>query len=154
QGYAVFEVEGQEEIDQLRNAGYRVEVDQKLTAELNAPPPEDIGLLGIPGYSCYRTVEETCAAAAALAANHPTLATWTDIGNSWKKNFNGTGYDIMVLRLTNQDIPGPKPVMFAMGAIHAREYTTAETVTRFGEYLVNNYGVDPDATWLLDHHEI
>ena len=32
--------------------------------------------------------------------------------------------------------------------------TTAEMATRFAEYLVNNYGVDADATWLLDHHEI
>ena len=26
--------------------------------------------------------------------------------------------------------------------------------TRFAEYLVNNYGADADATWILDHHEI
>ncbi len=153
-GYAVFEVHGQAEIDELRNIGYRVEIDHELTAQISAPAPDDIGLAGIPGYTCYRTVEETYASAAALAANHPTLATWTDIGNSWKKNLNGTGYDINVLRLTNQNIPGPKPVMFAMAAIHAREYTTAELVTRFAEQLVNNYGTDPDATWLLDHHEI
>jgi carboxypeptidase T len=153
-GYAVFEVDGQAEIDELRSMGYRVEIDQALTTLVGAPAPDDIGLAGIPGYSCYRTVEETYAAAAALAANHPTLATWTDIGNSWKKNLNGTGYDINVLRLTNQNIPGPKPVMFAMAAIHAREYTTAELATRFAEHLVNNYGTDPDVTWLLDYHEI
>ena len=35
-----------------------------------------------------------------------------------------------------------------------REYTTAELVTRFAEYLVTNHGIDPDATWLLDEHEI
>jgi murein tripeptide amidase MpaA len=153
-GYAVFEVRGQAEIEELRRIGYRVEIDQALTAQANAPAPEDIGLAGIPGFSCYRTVEETYASAAALAASHPTLATWSDIGNSWKKNLDGTGYDINVLRLTNQNIPGPKPVMFVMAAIHAREYTTAELVTRFAEYLVNNYGTNADATWLLDHHEI
>jgi carboxypeptidase T len=154
QGYAVFEVGGQADIDALRNIGYRVEIDHALTVQLNAPAPADIGLAGIPGFACYRTVEETYAAAAALAANHPTLAAWIDIGNSWKKNFNGTGYDINVLRLTNQNIPGPKPVMFAMAAIHAREYATAELATRFAEHLVNNYGTNPDATWLLDYHEI
>jgi carboxypeptidase T len=153
QGYAIFEVDGQAEIEELRNIGYRVEIDHELTAEMNAPAPEDIGLLGIPGFSCYRTVEETYAAAAAIASNHPTLATWTDIGNSWRKNFNNTGYDINVLRLTNQSVPGPKPIMFAMAAIHAREYTTAELLTRFAEHLVNNYGTDPDVTWMLDHHE-
>ena len=89
-----------------------------------------------------------------LAENNPTLATWTDIGDSWEKSDGGLGYDIKVLRLTNQAISGPKPVLFAMAAIHAREYTTAELVTRFGEYLVANYGTDADATWLLDHHEI
>jgi murein tripeptide amidase MpaA len=154
QGYAVFEVHGQAEIDELRNIGYRVEIDEAMTAQHSAPAPDDIGLAGIPGYSCYRTVEETYATAAALAVNHPTLATWTDIGNSWKKNLNGTGYDINVLRLTNQNIPGPKPVMFVMAAIHAREYTTAELTTRFAEHLVNNYGTDPDVTWLLDYHDI
>lgn len=40
------------------------------------------------------------------------------------------------------------------GAIHAREYATAELVTRLAEYLVDNYGTDPDATWMLDHHEV
>ena len=152
-GYAIFEVDGKDEIEELRNIGYRVELDEALTNQVYEPEADDIGLLGIPGYSCYRTVEETYAAAAAIASSRPTLATWTDIGNSWKKNFNGTGYDINVLRLTNQNIPGPKPIMFVMAAIHAREYTTAELVTRFAEYLVNNYGTDPDATWLLDHHE-
>jgi carboxypeptidase T len=153
QGYAVFEVSGQAEIESLRDIGYRVEIDQALTDQLDAPAPDDIGLVGIPGFSCYRTVEETYAAAAAIVANHPTLATWTDIGNSWQKTFDGTGYDINVLRLTNQGIPGPKPVMFVMAAINGRDYATAETATRFAEHLVGNYGTNPDITWLLDYHE-
>jgi PKD repeat protein len=110
---------------------------------------------GIPGYPCYRTVEETFDSAAQLAADFPTLATWLDIGDSWEKTQNVLdGYDMMVLRLTNAAIPGPKPALLVFGAIHAREYTTAETATRFGEYLLENYGVDADATWLLDYHEV
>ncbi|MCD4751335.1 MAG: hypothetical protein K8R59_18345, partial [Thermoanaerobaculales bacterium] len=46
------------------------------------------------------------------------------------------------------------PVFFITSAIHAREYTTAELMTRFAEYLLDNYGIDADATWLLDEHEI
>jgi hypothetical protein len=61
---------------------------------------------------------------------------------------------MMVLRLTNSAISGPKPKLFMTGALHAREYTTAELVTRFAEYLVDNYGADADATWILDHHEV
>lgn len=143
------------EFARLQELGFRVEVDEKETAAFNAPRerlPNQVN--GIPGYPCYRTVEETYAAAAALAAAHPNLATWIDVGNSWEKNAGLGGYDMMVLKLTNSAIPGPKPKLFVTAAIHAREYTTAELVTRFGETLVNNYGIDPDATWLLDWHEI
>jgi carboxypeptidase T len=153
QGYAVVEVHSQAELDELRSIGYRVDIDPVLTAELEAPPPDPGVLTGIPGFPCYRTVEETFATAASLASAHPTLATWSDIGNTWNKANLGAGYDINVLKLTNQAVPGPKPVMFAMAAIHAREYATAELLTRFAEHLVENYGTDPDATWLLDHHE-
>ncbi len=61
---------------------------------------------------------------------------------------------MMVLKLTNTAITGDKPKLFATASIHAREYTPAELATRFAEYLVNNYGVDADATWILDHHEV
>jgi len=78
------------------------------------------------------------------------------VGDSWDKlNAGGpTGYDLNVLKLTNSAIPGPKPDLMIISAIHAREYTTAETNTRFAEHLIANYGVDPDITWLLDYNEI
>ena len=111
---------------------------------------------GIPGFSSYRTVEETFADAATLAAENPDLAEWFVIGESYDKVTPGgpEGYDISALKLTNQNIDVEKPVIYIEGAIHAREYTTAELVTRFAEGLVAGYGVDPDATWLLDYHEI
>ncbi len=155
EGYAIIEVQSQAEFDRIEaETGVRLTIDKAMTVAMQAPPPADPGISGIPGYSCYRTVEETYASAAALAANNPTLATWTDIGDSWEKQTGiSPGYDLRVLKLTNSAIPGPKPVMFVMGAIHAREYVTAETVTRFAEYLVSNYNVNPDVTWMLDHQE-
>ncbi|MEZ4557037.1 MAG: M14 family zinc carboxypeptidase [Caldilineaceae bacterium] len=90
----------------------------------------------------------------ALAAAHPDLATWTDIGDSWAKEQGEGGYDIFALRLTNRAIPGPKPKFVLMAAIHAREYTTAELATRFAERLIAGYWTDPDITWLLDYHEL
>jgi carboxypeptidase T len=151
-GYHVMAVT-QEDIDRLEAAGLRVEKEVTWVAPqvLQAPA---VGIESIPGYSCYRTVEETFAAAQALATAHPDLATWIDAGDSWQKTVNQDGYDMMVLKLTNSAIPGPKPKLFLSAAIHAREYATAELVTRFGEYLVNNYGVDADAAWILDHHEV
>ena len=140
----------------LRAEGVRFEVDPLLTEQLYLPSQTLPGqTAGIPGYPCYRTVEETYSDLAALAAAHPNLATWTDEGDSWEKVMPGgaAGYDINALVLTNHNTPGPKPKFFLISAIHAREYTTAELATRFAEKLVNEYGVDPDITWLLDNYE-
>ncbi len=156
-----------ERLDQLRALGFYVEVDAESTAlirhaeEANRLAAEALARgetpeAGIPGFPCYRTVEETYASAQALVTAHPTLATWSDVGDSWDKVTAGgaAGYDMMVLKLTNSAIPGPKPILFVTSAIHAREYTTAELMTRFAEQLVNGYGIDADATWLLDQEEI
>ena len=54
----------------------------------------------IPDYSCYRTVEETYQSAQSIANMNPTLATWIDIGDSWKKSAGKSdGYDMMVLKV-------------------------------------------------------
>ncbi len=108
----------------------------------------------IPGFACYRTVEGTFQTAQDIVSNYPNLATWTDVGNTWEKNQGLGGYDLNVLKLTNSAIGGVKPKIFFTSAIHAREYTTAELMTRFAVQMVENYGVDADTTWMLDHHEI
>ncbi|GMV28781.1 MAG: hypothetical protein AMXMBFR59_09060 [Rhodanobacteraceae bacterium] len=128
---------------------------EKQATELLQLQTSGRSLESIPGYACYRTVEETLASADALIAARPDLASRIDIGDTWEKVTAGgnPGYDLVVLKLTNSAIPGPKPKMFAMTAIHAREYTTAELNTRFAEWLVNGHGTDPEATWLLDHNE-
>jgi hypothetical protein len=144
----------------LDSLGLPYQIDHALTAKYNRPFERLKDQVdGIPGYPCYRTVEETLADGAALAAAYPDLAEWIDIGDSWEKVTPGgnPGYDMMVLRLTNVNsgIPSAdKPRLWLMGAVHARELTTAETVTRFAEYLLANYDVDPDVTWILDHHEV
>jgi len=111
---------------------------------------------GIPGYACYRTVEETYATMDQMSQSHPTLASVVDIGPSWTyaKTGGAQGYRLRVLRLgnTQTDVAIPdKPNMVVIAAIHAREYTTAELTTRFAEWLVNGYGHDDEATWLLDN---
>nr|HMN30281.1 M14 family zinc carboxypeptidase [Caldilineaceae bacterium] len=153
-----------EEYQRLLADGRQVEIDQAQTAQLadslaqmqQAFAAGSQAVESIPGYACYRTVEETYNSLSALAAANPQIATWTDIGDSWEKVTPGgaAGYDLYALKLTNGAIPGPKPKFMLMGAIHAREYTTAELVTRFAEELITKYNVDPDVTWLLDYFEI
>ena len=141
--------------------GVRVELDEAATQEqtrllnsLNQAERGELSVQTIPGYPCYRTVEETFSTARSIAQNYPNLATWTDRGNSWDKTVGQGGYDIQVLKLTNRNTGGDKPKAFITSAIHAREYTTAELMTRVAEYLVENYGSDPDVTWILDTSEV
>ena len=140
----------------LLQDGYRVEIDEAKTALLDRPSQPFPGqTTGIPRYPCYRTVEETYAGLAQLAAEHPDLAAWVGVGDSWEKvTGTGPGYDLYALVLTNGDVPGPKPRFLLMAAIHARELTTAELAARFAEHLVASYGTDPDVTWLLDYFEV
>lgn len=139
----------------MQQMGFVLQVDEDLTLQLLAPrtltPQAEAG---IPNFACYRTVEETYARAASLAAQYPALASWLDIGDSWERTASpGSGDDLRVLRLTNSAIPGPKPALLVMSALHAREYAPAELNTRFAEYLLSRYNQDPDVTWMLDHQE-
>ena len=129
---------------QLVAQGYTVQAAPKLQPA------------AIPNFACYRTVEETYDSLANIAQGSPQLAEWLDIGDSWQKVKTGgvEGWDLQVLKLTNRLVPGPKPHVFIMAAIHARELATAEVATRFAEQLVARYGIDPDVTWLLDYNEI
>lgn len=110
---------------------------------------------GIPAYPCYRTVEETYQTMDDLAAAHPTLARVIDIGPTWQRTQNASqGYAMRVLRIgnsaTDASIPD-KPNMVITNSIHAREYAPAEVSTHFAEWLLDNYGSDAEATWLVDH---
>lgn len=155
-GYAVVALSA-DEFAALRAQGYRLSIDLAKTIEVNLPRTRLPGQInGIPGYLCYRTVEETYATAQNIVAAHPDLAEWIDIGDSWDKLMPGgsAGYDLRVLKLTNHAVPGPKPVYFGMSSVHAREYAPAELNTRFAEYLINNYATNPDVKWLLDFNEV
>ena len=163
-GYLILQLDAAD-MDKLRAFGFRLELaadfikrrNQALTAFQiaranrvpGAPEPQ-----AIPGYSCYETVEESFAAGDAFIAARPTLASWVNAGSSWLKTQGAGGYDMKVLKLTNSAIPGDKPKLFVNAAIHAREYTTAPLVLEFARWLVNGYGVDADATWLMDFHEV
>jgi len=110
----------------------------------------------LPDFSCYRTLDSVLADAASLANAHPNLAQWLDIGDSWLKQYGSDdeGFDLNVLKLTNQDTDGDKPVLFVMSALHARDLAPVELNLRFAEHLLENYDHDPEVAWLLDETEI
>jgi carboxypeptidase T len=143
---------------QLSAAGYRLEIDTAKTELINQPNQMLPGqVTGIPGYPCYRTVEEMYASMDVLIAAYPNLVSKVKIGESYDKMTPGgpLGYDLWVLVITNHSLPSTdKAKFFVMAEIHAREYSTAEMAMRYAEYLVQNYGTDPDVTWMLDYSEV
>ncbi len=115
---------------------------------------EQVGTESIPSFPCYETVEETFTAMNGFVTQYPQLASVIDIGDSWQKVNGSGGYDMRVLKLTNNQVGGSKPKLFINSVIHAREYTTAPLVLQFARQLLEGYGSNADATWILDHHEV
>jgi carboxypeptidase T len=148
----------------MERAGLAVTIDTAATAKLRAfqERANEAALMGngldsIPGFECYRTVEETYQTMDQLAADHPGIAEVDEIGPTWLNTPpNDTGYEMRAMRITNLDTADAdpdRPRMVVFSSIHAREYAPAEVDTRFAEWLVNNYGSDPEATWLVDHND-
>jgi hypothetical protein len=137
--------------------GLRVEIDENSSRNLSHPQ-----ILPFTFYGGYKTVEEIYAFLDQKVAQFPDLVEKIDIGDSWCKANPGScvlpspwnGYDLFVLHITNRNIPGPKPVFWADGNIHAREIATPEVVMRMIDYLLNNYDTNADVHWLVDHHDI
>ncbi len=104
----------------------------------------------------YRTVEAIHQVLDTMATHYPHLAHVETIGHSWRyQQTDGIeGYPLRAITITNADTPGPKPVFTLIAAIHAREMMSAEVAIRFISFLLLNYGIDPDITWILDEHTI
>lgn len=154
----LMQIKNQKELQQLQQQGFQLNIHQQLYSEaLKRQDKAWFGIKSIDGFACYRTVTETFTAMDDMESNYPDLVELVDIGDSWHKVNTGghPGHDMQVVKITNKNNPvADKPILYAMGSIHAREYPPAELVTRFAEYLLTNYGQDADATWLVDEHEI
>jgi carboxypeptidase T len=158
-GYLTFTA-NQQLHDTIKGLGFRVEIDEEATRQINIV----VNTPSAPGtfYGGYRTVEEMQTFLDQKVSANPLLAEKVDIGDSWCKLNPGqctqpnawNGYDLWVLRITNRNIPGPKPVFWYDSGIHSREIATPEVAMRFIDYLLNNYNSVADARWLVDHHEI
>jgi hypothetical protein len=141
----------------LMARGLTVEIDEESSRNLSNPQA-----IYDTFYSGYKTVEEIYAYLDQKVADFPGLVEKVDIGDSWCKIHPGTcnlpapwnGYDLFALHITNRSIPGPKPVFWADGDIHAREIATPEVVIRLIDYLLNNYNTNADVHWLVDYHDI
>jgi hypothetical protein len=162
QKFAVVMIQSESHFKQIIAIGLKIRIDSNLqkkyiteNKKLLSPQAHNKGSSTIAGFSCYSTVEGTFTRMDNMVTNYPNLAEIVDIGDSWEKSMNASnGYDLKVLKITNQNISENKPIVFITSAIHAREYATAELTSRFAEYLLSQYTINSDVQWMLDHQEI
>ncbi len=103
---------------------------------------------------CYRKVLGTDNTADDLVTTYPNLAEKIVLDQHPTAE---NGLYLYALKLTDQSFDpstinpsyGKKGVVFMTCSIHSREFTPAETCTRFAEYMLQNYDVDPDIKWML-----
>lgn len=134
----------------LAAAGWSVDLDTDKTTQI-AQTREEVAAFR----DGYHTVQEIEDFVNATAENYPHLAERIDFGDSWEKTQDAQkGHDLLALRLTNTTFSGPKPVFVLMAAIHAREIVTSELAMRYATYLLEQYGKDAEATWLLDDYDV
>ena len=130
-------------LDALQKAGTPVVIDtaDKVNHPLDTYPPQYLG------------VDAMYAEMNRLVATYPGLVTLEDYGATWLRlhpDARGSGDRLYALVLGNRARPQVGPTFFLMANIHARELTTPETALEFARRLLQGYGTDPDATWMLD----
>ncbi len=117
-----------------------------VRAEAGAPPGDGSGR--VPNAPCYHTFAGLAAEAEALVQTYPELASWYAIGTSYE------GRPLLMLELTRYDTPAPKPFLFVVANAHGREFITPEVALAFARVLLEGYGTDADATWVLETQRI
>jgi len=168
-GYYLRNQENESESENEKMVKIQLEVNDKETRKLRVlPQPRSLskssyfGSNGVPNYptisffDCYRNLEGSYMTMDHLENRYPTLVEVISIGDSYLKSVGQGGHDMKVLKLTNKEkeVEGGKSPMFIICAIHAREISTAEACARFAEYMLGNYEVNADVTWILDFVEV
>lgn len=118
--------------------------------------PDGASPVNIPGFTCYRGVNEIYASMHALAEEYPDLVEIIDIGDSWEKLDPAPepGFDLLVFRLNNRVVVEPKPRLVLVAGLRANAFAPVEVLLRFAEQLLLSYNTDPEATWMLDHLDL
>lgn len=114
----------------------------------------------IDGYKNYNEILSTLEE---YVNNYPDICELHDIGNSLGKYYWDLGYsayedyqhDIWALKISdNPHLEEDEPCLLYDGGHHAREPIGPAVVMNFAEYLLSNYGTDPDVTDAINENQI
>ncbi|MFP4459646.1 MAG: M14 family zinc carboxypeptidase [Candidatus Zixiibacteriota bacterium] len=139
------------DIERLNNLGikYDIEIDdmekfyqERLESQSHLYPTLDMG--------GYRTVEETYEFLDSLYAVSEGLMTEkVSIGTTHNGN------DIWIVKISdNASVDEDEPEIYLDALIHAREVITHEILIYYMRWLIDGYGTDPVATYIVDNREI
>ncbi len=95
----------------------------------------------------YRPLDQVIAQMNTLAATYPGFVSVVDVGNTIENR------DIFAMRITSPGGPPNKPIIFYHGGQHAREWINIPVPMYVADWLLRNYGIDSQATRLLDNVE-
>jgi hypothetical protein len=134
-----------EEVEELRSLGYDMEiVHEDLVAfyQSRLDRTKDMG--------GYHTYSEVIMALDSMHALYPSLTTGKiDIGHSLEDSV------IWAFKISdNASVDEDEPEVFYNSLIHAREPAGMEVLLYFMWYLLDNYGTDSQATYLVDNREM
>ncbi|RMI25485.1 MAG: hypothetical protein D6681_01485, partial [Calditrichaeota bacterium] len=143
------------------NFSYRVLIDDVVQYYQSRPPltPEErrrfrreSGLAGFEFGSMggFYTYAEVITELDSMRLLYPHLITARQsIG------FSHEGRPIWMVKISdNPDLSEPEPQVLYDALHHAREPMSMMTLMYFMYYLLENYGVDPEVTYLVDHREL
>ncbi len=98
----------------------------------------------------YRTLSEIGLVLDSISNAHPDIVT-----SKWSIGSSIEGRPIWVIKISdNPNVDEDEPEVYYYGCHHAREVITPEVLIYFMHYLTNNYGTDPQATYLVDNREL
>jgi len=111
-------------------------------APVELPAPEGYAL----GFDHYATPEQIETFLRQLETDYPSLVEVYEIGRSWEDR------PIMAARVTNEALAGleGRPTMYTDSQHHARELISMEVTLYTLWWLVDAYGRDPLASYLVD----
>ncbi|MFZ5979683.1 MAG: M14 family zinc carboxypeptidase [Candidatus Zixiibacteriota bacterium] len=139
-------IAGASELASLQASGFSTEIiHEDLIAYYQSgfDPALDMG--------GYKTLTEMYAYLDAMIADHPEII-------SDKHNIGVTieGRPMWAVKISdNPDIEeSDEPELLYTACIHAREAITPEVLLYFMDYLTDNYGIDPEVTWLVDNRQM
>jgi hypothetical protein len=108
------------------------------------------GGFGFGSMGGYYTWAEVVTKLNEMRANYPQLITAKQ-----SLNLSHQGRDVWMVKISdNADQAEGEPAMLYTALTHAREPQGMATVLYYMFYLLENYGVDPEATYLVDNREL